>query len=32
LEGCDTFFWRVRTWEEAGVGPWSNVLTFEVNC
>jgi len=32
LEHCDTFYWRVRTWEEAGVGPWSNVVVFEVYC
>ncbi|HSM01773.1 MAG TPA: hypothetical protein VK960_04925 [Acidimicrobiia bacterium] len=32
LETCDTFYWRVRTWEEAGVGAWSNVVMFEVYC
>jgi hypothetical protein len=32
LENCDTFYWRVRRWEEAGVGPWSNVGTFDVSC
>jgi len=32
LENCDTFYWRVRTYEEAGVGSWSNVLSFEIYC
>ena len=32
LENCDTFYWRVRRYEEAGVGSWSTVATFEVYC